>query len=122
KGCYLGQEVIARVSSRGHVNRKLFGLRLLGYGAGQGDALPQRGAALSHESRPNAGTLGTVVRSPRLGPIALGYVHRSLWEPGTRLKIEGGDAPPGAVAVVTPLPFAAPAPSETPLAPLGGEA
>lgn len=99
KGCYLGQEPIARLSARGHVNRRLLGLRLH---LPEGAALPPRGAALRHPSREAAGSVTTAVQSPRHGPIALGYVHRSLWEPGTTLTIDGMD---GASAVVTTLPF-----------------
>lgn len=95
KGCYLGQEVIARVTARGHINRKLVGLRF-------SEALPPpRGTQLSHPSRENAGTVMTGVVSPRHGAIALGYVHRTLWEPGTELSVASGG-----VARVAALPFA----------------
>lgn len=104
KGCYLGQEVIARVTARGHVNRKLLGLRFPA-----GGPPPPRGAALSHESRPGtAGTVMTGVESTRHGTIALGYVHRTLWEPGTRLRVAAADGEPeGAEAIVCALPFSA---------------
>lgn len=97
KGCYLGQEPIARLSARGHVNRRLQGLRL---SLKQGAPLPERGAALHHGSRDSAGSITSAVRSPRHGAIALGYVHRTLWEPGTELTLPGG-----IIATVTPLPF-----------------
>jgi folate-binding protein YgfZ len=97
KGCYLGQEVVARVSLRGHVNRKLVGLRFPGL-----DAPPPRGTQLQHETRENAGTVMSGARSPRHGAIALGYVHRTLWDPGTRLRLPGGGE-----AVVGGLPFSA---------------
>ena len=106
KGCYLGQEVIARVTARGHVNRKLMGLRFPG-----GGPPPPRGAALSHETRPGtAGTVMTGVQSPRHGTIALGYVHRTVWEPGTRLTVavpEGGAESGTIEAIVCTLPFSA---------------
>ncbi len=122
KGCYLGQEVVARVTARGHINRKLVGLRFPGV-----DAPPPRGTKLSHETRPDAGTVMTAVYSPRHGVIALGYVHRSVWQPGTRLTVSAGGegagagetgAPPGQevketegsglLAIVADLPFAEP--------------
>lgn len=99
KGCYMGQEPIARLTARGHVNKRLCGLRLDGEGA------PPRGARLSGPGRDEAGTLTSVVRSPRHGLIALGYVHRTLWTPGTELVVHEGDATRR--AVVTELPFAA---------------
>lgn len=97
KGCYLGQEVIARATNLGHINRKLVGLWI------DGEALPDRGAKLSATTRPEAGFITSTVRSRRFGrTIALGYVHRTLWDPGTRLALEDGRG-----VVVTALPFAA---------------
>ncbi len=92
KGCYLGQEIIERIRSRGHVNRKLVGLTLEG-------ALPAAGAKLLHEGK-EAGTITTAVHSPTLGTnIALGYLRREHAEEGTKLELEGG------TAEVVPLPF-----------------
>jgi folate-binding protein YgfZ len=98
KGCYLGQEVVARATARGHINRKLVGLRL------DGNQPASRGAKLSGPGRDDAGLITSSVVSPRFGPIALAYVHRSLWEPGTALVVHD---PAGArTATVTTLPFA----------------
>lgn len=105
KGCYLGQEVVVRLRDRGQVNRMLVGLRLPGLGSDQ--ALPAAGTKLAHPSRANAGHLTSVVRSPRFGVIALGYVHRSVWELGTELQLVSAVGEPLATAaVVTALPFA----------------
>jgi folate-binding protein YgfZ len=93
KGCYLGQEVIARATNLGHINRKLVGLRLA--------APVAPGTRLSAPSKPEAGVVTSSVVSPRLGPIALAYVHRTLWDPGTRLTL-----PDGSPARVSGLPFA----------------
>jgi folate-binding protein YgfZ len=94
KGCYLGQEIVERIRSRGHVNRKLVGLRL------SGDPLPAAGAKLLREGK-EAGAITTAVHSPTLGAdIALGYVRREHLELGTRLEVEGGGA-----AEITALPF-----------------
>jgi folate-binding protein YgfZ len=93
KGCYLGQEVIARATNLGHINKKLMGLRL--------DAPVEPGAKLAAPSKPDAGVVTSSVVSPRLGPIALAYVHRTLWEEGTQLSL-----PDGKSARVTSLPFA----------------
>jgi len=63
---------------------------------------------LGSGDRPQAGTLTSVVRSPRFGDIALGYVHRSQWEIGTRLELlTEGDQPSGQTATICALPFSA---------------
>lgn len=94
KGCYIGQEVIARATFRGHMNRTLSGFLL-----GATQAAP--GAELMREGK-KVGWLTSVVRSPRLGQwVALGYVRREV-EPGTALQL--GEGP--ATATVHPLPFA----------------
>jgi len=78
KGCYLGQEVVARLDARGgHVNKALRGLRL------SAPAAP--GTPLLAEGR-EVGRITTAGVSPRLGPVALGYVHRSHFAPGTGLR------------------------------------
>ncbi|MCA1665111.1 MAG: aminomethyl transferase family protein [Myxococcales bacterium] len=95
KGCYLGQEVIARATNLGHINRRLVGLVL------DGDAPAAAGAKLSSASRPEAGFITSSARSRRLGKtIALGYVHRTLWAPGTQLTVADGRT-----ATVAALPF-----------------
>lgn len=92
KGCYVGQEVVARLEGRGgHVNKALRGLRL-GAPAQAGDAVTASGAEV--------GRVTTAVVSPRLGPIALGYVHRNHFAPGTRVEVAGH------AAEVVALPFA----------------
>ena len=93
KGCYVGQEVVARLEGRGgNVNRKLRGLRL---GA---PATP--GAPVVAEGRP-VGHVTTAALSPRLGPIAMAYVHRSHSDPGTAVEVAGSPA------TVVELPFGA---------------
>src|SRR5262249_55603812 len=94
KGCYLGQEVIARATNLGHINRKLVGLRL--------PALVEPGTKLSSPSRPDAGVVTSTVISQKFGPIALAYVHRTLWDDGTELSL-----PDGKIARVVSLPFKA---------------
>jgi folate-binding protein YgfZ len=109
KGCYLGQEVVVRLRDRGHLNRKLCGLRL------QDGPPAAPGTRLRSPEKPNAGTITSSVLSPRLGPIALGYVHRSVWEPGTTLELmavspSGEETPLGRTAQVCSLPFPPPNP------------
>jgi glycine cleavage system T protein len=97
KGCYLGQEVVERASARGHVNRKLSGLQI------HGDALPESGTKLFHDTQ-EVGWITSVVRSPRFDhPIALGYVRREHLTPGTQLRIDSPGTP--MIAEVTTLPF-----------------
>ena len=93
KGCYLGQEVIARATFRGQVNKKLSGLRFSG-------ALPAHGAELRRGDK-LVGRVTSAVQSPRCGAIGLGYVHRLFLEAGTELEL-----PDGSRATVGPLPFA----------------
>jgi aminomethyltransferase len=93
KGCYLGQEVIARIHYRGQVNRTLVGLRM------PSPALPD-GTELLLDERP-VGALSSAVASPLAGDVALAIVHRRGAEAGTRLAIAGFGA-----AEVAALPFA----------------
>jgi folate-binding protein YgfZ len=84
KGCYVGQEVIARLDARGgHVNKRLCGLRL--------SAPAAAGATIRAEGR-DVGRVTTAGVSPRLGPVAMGYVHRSAFEPGTGVEVGGAAA------------------------------
>jgi folate-binding protein YgfZ len=69
KGCYTGQETVARVHFRGHVNRFIRGLR----GA---EPIP-RGAEL-FEGEKAVGTVTSSVVSPRFGPIALAMIRRDV--------------------------------------------
>jgi folate-binding protein YgfZ len=91
KGCYVGQETVARLFYRGKPNRHLRGLRLSGPAA-TGDAL--------RLGEKEVGRVGTTVVSPAFGPIALAIVRREA-EPGETLAV--GDA--GATAEVVELPF-----------------
>jgi folate-binding protein YgfZ len=102
KGCYLGQEVVVRLRDRGHLNRRLCGLLLDDNGPP-----PLAGTRLRHPDKPAAGTITSATVSPRAGTIALGYVHRSAWAPGTTLELLGADEQPlGRTAQVVALPFA----------------
>ena len=99
KGCYIGQEVVARVKYRGHVNRALSGLVL------EGDRVPGPGARVTVEGR-EIGRVTSAVRSVALGrPIALGYVRREHFEPDSAVTVvDGAGEQP---ARVTALPFVA---------------
>jgi len=79
KGCYIGQEVVARVHFRGHVNRHLRGLR-----SGNDDP-PPTGAQLIDDGGNHVGDVRSSVVSPRLGGLAIGMVRREA-APGAALK------------------------------------
>jgi tRNA-modifying protein YgfZ len=93
KGCYVGQETVARLFYRGKPNRRLCGLRL--------SAPATTGEGLLLGERP-VGRLGSVAVSPRLGPIALALVRREA-APGATVSV--GEH--GAEAEVVELPFRA---------------
>ena len=82
KGCYVGQEIIARMESRNRLAKKLRGLRL-----GQPVIAP---AKLQVDGK-EAGDLTSAVVSPRFGPIALAYVRTAHAEPGSTVSIAGSD-------------------------------
>jgi folate-binding protein YgfZ len=100
KGCYIGQEVINRIHSIGHVNKELRGLRL----SDDLKTLPARGDKLFHDGK-EVGYLTSAVKSPALNAnIALGYVRRESNAAGTELALRttAGETK----AVVAELPFA----------------
>ncbi|MGA2174262.1 MAG: aminomethyltransferase family protein [Verrucomicrobiota bacterium] len=99
KGCYIGQEVIARIRTYGQVARALRGLRL----GGEAKELPARGAKLFAGDK-EVGHITSAVRSPRLNAvIALGYVRREASHAGAALfaQTPGGRIP----AQIVDLPF-----------------
>jgi folate-binding protein YgfZ len=91
KGCYVGQEVIIRILHRGHgrVVRKLVRLQVEG-------SVPLANAKVFSGDR-DIGFITSAAKSPRLGPVALGYLHREFLEPGTRVEVDVGDVRAGAV-------------------------
>jgi folate-binding protein YgfZ len=94
KGCYIGQEVIARATYRGQMAKRLTGLLL-------DELTPERGTELKRGEK-KVGFVTSVVRSALLDQfIALAYVHRDSLEPGTELEVASGGK-----ALVVSLPFA----------------
>ncbi|MBS3934251.1 MAG: folate-binding protein YgfZ [Truepera sp.] len=88
KGCYLGQEIMARLEARGNVRRRLLGVKL----NGQPDD-----KALRHQGK-EVGRLGSFARHPELGWIGLAVVRLEL-SPGAELTAGGTQA------TLAPLPF-----------------
>lgn len=97
KGCYVGQEIIARMDSRNRLAKQLRGLRFTDDAAAQLPPLPAKLALDGKE----AGDLTSVVQSPRLGAIGLAYVRTAHAEPGTMVGIAGTSLQ----AEVVELPF-----------------
>jgi folate-binding protein YgfZ len=91
KGCYIGQETVARLHYKGRANRHLRGLRL--------SAPAEPGAPLRLGEK-EVGRLGSAAVSPALGPIGLAILRREA-EPGAELSV-GED---GVTATVADLPF-----------------
>ncbi len=94
KGCYTGQEIIARQITYDKVTRQLVGLRA---------EAPMEPGWRVLASGSAVGAVTSAAVSPHLGPIALAVVRRPHHEAGTRLVVEGGDRQ-GAAEVVG-LPF-----------------
>lgn len=93
KGCYLGQETVARIDALGHVNRYLVGLRFAG------DQTPAPATELRIADQA-VGQVTSAAFSPRLhAPLALAYIRRGHHEPGARLESNAGPAE------VVPLPL-----------------
>lgn len=79
KGCYVGQEVIARLEARGgNVNKLLRGLRL---------SAPATAGDVIRVAGKDVGRVTSAGISPALGAIAMGYVHRTAAEPGTQVEV-----------------------------------
>jgi folate-binding protein YgfZ len=91
KGCYVGQETVARLHYRGKPNRHLRGVAL--------SAPAQAGEPVSFQGR-QVGALTSVASSPRFGPIALALIRREA-PPGTDVTV----GPEGTSAEIVELPF-----------------
>lgn len=84
KGCYLGQEIIIRIKHRGHVAKKLTGLRF------ETDEEIEPGAAIKSTDDKEIGRVTSAVFSPKLQTtIALGYVRYEQLAPGTPVVVNG---------------------------------
>lgn len=104
KGCYLGQEVVSRIKSIGHVNRHLRGLVPVE------EISPQVGDKLHSAQEPHkeVGIITSIGRSTSVGrPIALGYVRRGFDTAGTTLQVERNNTLIGPIKVCS-LPFDSP--------------
>lgn len=97
KGCYPGQEVVARIKTYGHVNKNLYGLVL------EGPELPERKSPI-YAGDKKVGWITSATRSPLMEKvIAMCYLRPKFAVPGTEVEVEIGSARTAAQA--TPLPF-----------------
>ncbi len=94
KGCYTGQEIVARLHFRGHVNRLLRGLRLA--------SMPGEDARVIAADA-DVGGVRSRAFSPRLGAIALAMVRREI-EPGTAVVVRSVEGDTTATVVALPFP------------------
>ena len=96
KGCYIGQEIIARIHFRGHVAKRLTGL-VLSEPEAPGDPA---GSGLATADGKNAGRITSTTYSPNVGKaISLGFVRYDYLAAGTELRSDGGPV------TVADLPF-----------------
>lgn len=86
KGCYVGQEPVFRVHAQGNSARTLRGLVV------EGDAPIAKGAVIKHASKDNAGLVTSAIAAGDGTTIALGYLHRTVWEVGGTVTIDGRSA------------------------------
>jgi folate-binding protein YgfZ len=94
KGCYLGQETVARIDALGHVNQKLVGIRF------PGGHVPDRGVQLTFSLK-NVGSVTSAALSPSLGaPLALAMVRREANAIGTKLNSTAGECEVVALPIV----------------------
>jgi folate-binding protein YgfZ len=82
KGCYLGQETVARIDARGHVNRLLVGLRF------DTAAIPSPGMVLKVDDKPTARVTSACFSPALEAPLALAYVRRGKHSVGTRIEAD----------------------------------
>lgn len=85
KGCYTGQEVIARIKNRGHVNRLLVRLQM------QGETIPARGDLIFADDQEIGWVTSAVWSFEREMPLAFGYTRREIAQEGARVQIAHGE-------------------------------
>jgi folate-binding protein YgfZ len=98
KGCYVGQEIIARIHWRGHVAKKLTGLRFDDVGE------TKAGDKIATADAKEIGRLTSITFSPQLGAlIALGYVKYDYLAPGTAVRVLASESELAAHVVEFPF-------------------
>ncbi len=95
KGCYVGQEVVVRGTTRGGVKHRFAGLRLAG------QIVPPRGAKVASSARPEAGHV-TSAASSQGAVLALAYLWHDVATAGTSVEVQTSDGALAAVVVASP--------------------
>ncbi len=97
KGCYLGQETVARIDALGHVNKILRGVRI------EGDVAPAPGSHIESDGK-TVGTITSAAFSPGWGqPIALAIIRMTSATAGTRVTVSQNDQRVPAVVCDLPM-------------------
>ena len=97
KGCYIGQEVIAKIKYLGQINSGLAGIRI------EGDSIPAQGARVESNGE-DVGALTRAAFCPTLGKVmALGHIHRKAMAPGTGVTVRDDNLE--ATGEIASLPF-----------------
>jgi folate-binding protein YgfZ len=86
KGCYVGQEPVFRVHAQGNSARVLRGFVI------EGEQLVPSGALIKHANKEKAGEVTSAIAAGDGTTIALGYLHRTVWDVGGTVTIEGRTA------------------------------
>jgi folate-binding protein YgfZ len=94
KGCYTGQEVIARIKNLGHVNRLLTRFQV------QGEVIPDRGDRIFVEDREVGWVTSAVYSFARQAPLAFGYIRREFATAGTGVQILHSQLSVGAIVLL----------------------
>lgn len=98
KGCFIGQEVVARIKWRGRVNWHLVTIQI------ESDKLPARNDAIYNDSGKKIGRITSPVYSYQLkSPISLAYLRREYVEPGTKIHVQSGDISMEASVISPPV-------------------
>ncbi|HEX9779616.1 MAG TPA: aminomethyltransferase family protein [bacterium] len=97
KGCYVGQEIVARLKTYGSTSRRLCGLLI------ESTDVPDAGSLLARGDE-EVGRITSACLSPALErPIALGWLKRGSYDPGTTVTVKSGAAPVPASVVALPF-------------------
>ena len=103
KGCYIGQEIVARMKYRGHPNRLLRGIEIDDNPTSQDDCKLRPGARVFNEEK-EIGWVTSATFAPTLRKeVALGYVRIAVTEPGSHVQIEASDGRVDATVVLLPF-------------------
>jgi len=106
KGCYIGQEVIARLDAQGKVQRQLVGLKFKDNVPNVGDRISIDDLAGVNPLGDEIGDVTSIAISPKNGAIGLGYVRAKFANPGTIVSVKDANGNKLQASVVT-LPFEA---------------